>query len=154
MRGRPGAWRTAVVLGLHALAVWALCGATIALGRAFLPMQATLVVHAILAPIFAAAASWAYSSRFGYPGPLASATVFLAFIAGLDLFVVALLIERSLDMFRSALGTWIPFALIFLAALAAGLIRARTRAPPRGAAPPAPGAAWSPASEGASSRRS
>ncbi len=154
MDGRPRAWKAAAVLALHALGVWALCGATIGVGRAFLPMQTTLVVHAILAPLFAAAAAWAYSSRHRYPGPLATATFLLALIMLLDFFVVALVIERSLDMFRSVLGTWIPFASMFVAALAAGLIRARTRRRPRAAAPPSPAAGSSPASAAASWHRS
>jgi len=120
MAAWPGTWRRVLVLAVHALAVWALCGATIAAGRALLSMQTTLVVHAILAPIFAAAAAYLYGARFGHVGPLAAASFFLAFIVAVDFFLVALVIERSLDMFRSALGTWIPFAQIFGAALVAG----------------------------------
>ena len=41
-------------------------------------------------------------------------------IVALDALVVAPLFERSYAMFRSALGTWIPFAAIFLASWAAG----------------------------------
>jgi hypothetical protein len=37
-----------------------------------------------------------------------------------DMFVVALLIEKSLDMFRSPLGTWVPFLLIFLSSWVTG----------------------------------
>jgi hypothetical protein len=33
----------------------------------------------------------------------------------MDLFIVALLIEKSFAMFKSILGTWLPFTLIFLA---------------------------------------
>jgi hypothetical protein len=36
--------------------------------------------------------------------------------------VVAPLFEHSYAMFRSALGTWIPFAAIFLASWAAGVV--------------------------------
>ena len=39
----------------------------------------------------------------------------------LDAVVVAPIFERSYDMFRSAIATWIPFALIFIASLAAGM---------------------------------
>ena len=34
-------------------------------------------------------------------------------VAVLDILIVALLIERSFEMFTSILGTWIPFLLIF-----------------------------------------
>jgi hypothetical protein len=37
-------------------------------------------------------------------------------------FVVALLVEKSFDMFRSVLGTWLPFALIFLATWLTGIV--------------------------------
>jgi hypothetical protein len=127
MTGKPETWKVVVVLGLHALVVWALCDATIAVGRANLPMQTTLVIHAILAPLFAAAASWVYASRFGYTGPLATAVSFLAVIMAMDFFLVVLVIEKSLDMFRSVLGTWLPFASIFVAAFAASaFVRRRT----------------------------
>jgi hypothetical protein len=42
----------------------------------------------------------------------------------LDLVVVAPLFERSYAMFRSFIGTWLPFALIFAASLAAGILTA------------------------------
>jgi hypothetical protein len=38
----------------------------------------------------------------------------------MDAFVVAPLLERSYAMFASALGTWIPFALIFGSTYAVG----------------------------------
>jgi hypothetical protein len=38
-----------------------------------------------------------------------------------DFFVVGLLINRSLEMFASLLGTWIPFALIFTSTWLSGL---------------------------------
>ena len=41
----------------------------------------------------------------------------------LDAVVVAPIFERSYDMFRSAIATWIPFALIFIATWAAGMAR-------------------------------
>jgi len=37
-----------------------------------------------------------------------------------DFFVVGLVINRSLEMFTSVLGTWIPFALIFASTWLAG----------------------------------
>jgi hypothetical protein len=43
---------------------------------------------------------------------LATAAGFLAVVI-MDVFVVALLIQRKFTMFRSVLGTWLPFALIF-----------------------------------------
>ena len=94
-------------------AVWAFCGAQVAIGRRFITMQATLIVHAFGAPIGAAIAAWLYFKYFSYTGPLVTAAVFVAIALFLDVVVVALLIEKSFDMFKSALGVWIPQALIF-----------------------------------------
>lgn len=41
--------------------------------------------------------------------------------------MVGLLIEKSLDMFASPLGTWIPFTLIFVATILAGRLADRGR---------------------------
>jgi hypothetical protein len=43
-------------------------------------------------------------------------------VIAMDFFVVALLINRSLEMFTSPLGTWIPFALIFISTWLTGLV--------------------------------
>jgi hypothetical protein len=40
----------------------------------------------------------------------------------LDAVVVAPIIERSYAMFRSFIGTWMPFAAIFLASWTAGFL--------------------------------
>jgi len=39
-----------------------------------------------------------------------------------DFFVFALLVNHSLDMFASLLGTWIPFVLIFVSTYLTGLM--------------------------------
>ncbi len=51
---------------------------------------------------------------------LLRATVLTELVVMLDAIVVALLLERSYAMFRSLIGTWLPFAAIFLAGIAAG----------------------------------
>ncbi len=48
----------------------------------------------------------------------------------MDFLLVALVILRSLAMFASLLGTWIPFALIFTATYLTGLYRSRARLQP------------------------
>lgn len=107
---------------VHALIGWALCFATIGIGRAITTMETTLIVHAILAPIFFAGVSLVYFRRFNYTPPLQTAIIFTAFIIGMDFFVVAILINRSLEMFTSLLGTWIPFGLIFVSTWLTGLL--------------------------------
>jgi len=111
-----------IILLIHAFIGWALCGATMMIGMQVMSMQAALVVHAIAAPIFFGAISWIYFSRFNYTTPIQTALIFTAFVILMDFFVVALLVEKSLAMFTSLLGTWIPFALIFLSTYLVGLI--------------------------------
>jgi hypothetical protein len=54
-----------------------------------------------------------------------TAAVFVVIVFLLDVFLVALLVERSFAMFRSVLGTWLAFALIFLSAWLTGVVAAR-----------------------------
>jgi hypothetical protein len=90
-------------------------------GLAVTSERATLIVHAIGAPVIFALVAWSYFSRFGYTTPLQTAMVFLVFALVMDVFVAGLLIQRSLDMFRSVLGTWIPLGLSFASTYAVGI---------------------------------
>jgi hypothetical protein len=105
----------------HAFIGWALCAATMGIGMATTSLQNTLIIHAIGAPIFFAIVSLVYFKRFNYTTPLQTALIFVAFVITVDFLVVALLINRSLDMFASLLGTWIPFALILASTYLTGL---------------------------------
>ena len=105
--------KKAIVILAFAVAVWAFCGALVGVGRQFMTMDTTLIVHAIGAPIGAAVASWLYFRSFNFTSPLATAAIFVALSLTLDFFVVALLIEKNFEMFGSVLGLWIPQALIF-----------------------------------------
>ena len=62
-----------------------------------------------------------YFSRFNYTTPLRTALIFVGFVMLVDFFLVALVINKSLEMFTSLLGTWIPFALIFTSTYLTGL---------------------------------
>jgi len=110
----------AIILG-HAFVGWALCAATMGIGMAITSLQNTLIAHAIGAPIFFAVVSLVYFGKFNYTAPLQTALIFVGFVITVDFFVVALLINRSLEMFASFLGTWIPFALIFTSTYLTGL---------------------------------
>ena len=77
-------------------------------------LQTTLILHAIGGPIGFIVISLFYFKKFGYTSPLQTAIWFIAFVVFMDIFIVALLIEKSFAMFRSVLGTWLPFSLIFL----------------------------------------
>jgi hypothetical protein len=116
-----------IVLLLHAFAGWLLCAATMGIGMSLTTMEIALVIHAVAAPIFFAAISMVYYSKFNYSGPLATATIFVGFVIVVDFFVVGLLINRSLVMFASLLGTWIPFALIFTSTLLVGMQNKKQR---------------------------
>ena len=77
-------------------------------------LQTALMLHAIGGPIGFIVISLFYLKKFGYTSPLQTAIWFIAFVVFMDIFIVALLIEKSFAMFRSVLGTWLPFSLIFL----------------------------------------
>jgi len=103
-----------LVILTHALVGWALCGAIIGVGFAIWSVETTLIVHLIGAPVVFALLSWLYFGKFNYTAPLQTAIIFLAVVILADFIIVALLIERSFDMFGSLIGTWIPWAFLFL----------------------------------------
>ncbi len=103
-----------------ALLGWALCGGVMYAGMALFSLQTTLVIHAIAAPIIFGAISWFYFGKLHYTRPLTTAAAFTLVVIFMDFFLVALVINRSFDMFRSLLGTWIPFGLIFLSTYLTG----------------------------------
>jgi hypothetical protein len=112
--------RKAAVILAHALAGWALCAATIGIGMQLFSLLTALIIHAIGAPIFFAPVSWNYFKRFNYTSALRTAAVFVSTVVFMDFFLVALVIQRSLAMFASLLGTWIPFVLIFVSTYLTG----------------------------------
>lgn len=104
----------------HALVGWTLCGATMGISLAKTSLKRALVIHAGAAPVIFALVSAVYFSTFGYSGALATAVGFVAVVIAMDALVVALLIQRKFTMFKSLLGTWLPFALIFAATYLVG----------------------------------
>jgi hypothetical protein len=105
---------------ISAFALWALCGGVMGVGMALLPLQMALVVHAIATPVIAGCISLVYFRKFGTTSPSQTAGAFTLFVIMMDFFVVALLIERSFEMFTSFIGTWLPFVLIFTATYMTG----------------------------------
>ena len=118
--------RKVLILLVHAFIGWAFCTATMVIGMATMSLESALIVHAVGAPVFFTIISLVYFTRFNYTSPLLTALVFVSFVIVVDFFVVALLINRSLEMFASPLGTWIPFALIFTATFLTGLLVTRS----------------------------
>jgi len=116
--------RIAIIL-VHAFVGWALCAATMGIGMALTSLETALILHAIGAPIFFFLVSLVYFGRFNYTAPWQTAAIFIAFVIFMDFFLVAMVINRSFEMFTSLLGTWIPFALIFISTLATGVYARR-----------------------------
>jgi uncharacterized membrane protein YhdT len=110
------------VLLLFSLIGWALCGGVIAVGRSLTTMEATLIIHAVAVPVIFTILSWIYFKKFNYTSSLTTALSFLGVALFMDFFLIAIFIEKSFDMFKSAIGTWIPFALIVLSTYITGLI--------------------------------
>ena len=117
------------VIAIHALIGWALCAATMGIGMAVTSIQTALIVHAIGAPIFFADVSFNYFRKFDYTSPLKTALIFTGFVIVVDFFVVAMVINKSFDMFTDPLGTWIPFALIFASTYLTGKIVSKNLTP-------------------------
>jgi len=106
---------------LHALVGWGACGAVMGVGLALWTVPTAETVHAIAAPVIFALVSWHYFTRGPAARPLVAAVAFTAAVMLIDFLLVALVILRSLEMFGSALGTWIPFASIFASTYLVGL---------------------------------
>ncbi|MBM3129437.1 MAG: hypothetical protein FJ009_12525 [Chloroflexi bacterium] len=116
-----------LVLAIHALIGWALCGAIMGIGRAVTTLDNTLIIHAVATPIVFALISWIYHTRFGNTAPLQTALIFVGIVVGMDAFLVAPVFEKSFEMFTSLIGTWVPFALIFLSTYLTGLVCEKKR---------------------------
>jgi menaquinone-dependent protoporphyrinogen oxidase len=111
-------------LVLHGAIGWAACAATMAALLAATTLTVALVAHAIVAPLVFAAVARHYFRGRGARDPLPTALAFVAIVALLDLVVVGGLVQRSLVLFTSLVGTWLPFALVFLVTWAVGELMA------------------------------
>ena len=108
------------VLLAHALVVWAICGSIMFIGMAVTSMPVTLTVHAIGAPVASALLAYRYHRRHADISPLLTAAFFVGTALFLDFFLVAMVIEKSFEMFKSFVGLWLPMILIFTAAYLTG----------------------------------
>jgi uncharacterized membrane protein YhdT len=111
----------------YSLIGWAICGTTVGVGRRLTDMHTTLVVHAIVAPLAFAVLSALFFRQFPGSSPARIASAFLSVVVALDALLVAPLFEHSFSMFGSVLGTWFPFALIFVAVFIIGRYFKRCR---------------------------
>ena len=114
--------RHSVIVAAHAIVGWALCAATMGLGIAATGLHSALIIHAVAAPIIFTNVSALYFARFGYTCPLTTAIAFVAIVVFLDAVIVAMLVQRSFQMFTSFVGAWLPFALIFGSTYITGMV--------------------------------
>ena len=112
----------------HAVAGWALCGATVAVGRQLVSLRTTLRVHAVVAPVVFGLLTRRYARNVPGAAPAATAVALTGIVVALDAVVVAPLVERSFAMFRSAIGTWVPFGSILAASYLVGRTTSRRSA--------------------------
>jgi hypothetical protein len=103
-----------IIVLAHAFVGWALCFATMGIGMATMSLENALLVHAIAAPIIFSIISYIYFTKINFTSPTKTAIIFMGFVIMIDFIIVAMLINRSFDMFGSIIGTWLPFSLIFL----------------------------------------
>ena len=115
-----------IVIG-YALVGWGLCGATIGIGRNLTSMENALIIHAIAAPALFIIISMFYFKKVNQFSPLFLATFFLGFVVLMDIVIVATLIEKDYSMFKSIIGTWIPFLAIFLSTYITGKMTTKRR---------------------------
>ena len=113
--------KKSLIIFAHMFIGWAICGAIMGIGMSLMPTGKILIIHAVAAPIIFGLISLVYFKKFAYTTPLKTAIIFTVFIMAMDFFLVALVINKSLAMFASILGTWIPFALIFFSTYFVGL---------------------------------
>ena len=101
---------------------WALCGAIMFAGMSLMSIEKTLIVHAIGAPVIFSLITLWYVKKFQFTSAIQTAAIFLLIVVFMDFFLVALVINKSMEMFQSLLGPWIPFVLIFLSSYLTGLL--------------------------------
>ena len=110
-----------IIILIFAFIGWALCAGVMGIGMKITSLDRTLITHAIAAPIIFTGLSMIYFNFFNFTTPLVTAIIFVSFVILMDVLVVAFLINKSFEMFKSFIGTWLPFILIFLATYLTGL---------------------------------
>jgi menaquinone-dependent protoporphyrinogen oxidase len=116
--------RSVVRLTAYGLTGWAACAATMAALTQIAGATIASVVHDVAAPAIFVALGERYFRARGARDPLPTAAAWTAIVAGLDGVVIAGGVQRSLAMFGSLTGTWLPLVLIFLATWATGALMA------------------------------
>ncbi len=134
---QPG--HSVAALLAHAVAGWAACAVVMGALLQLTSLSVAVAVHAAAAPVIFTLLARHYFAERGAREPLPTALAFVAVVALLDVGVVAGTIQRSLAMFGSFAGTWLPLVLIFLATWATGALMS-TLPWPKPEKPPTAGA--------------
>jgi hypothetical protein len=94
---------------IYAFAGWLLCAVVMFAGMKVNSLQNALIIHAVAAPLIFAIITKIY--LIGHPkiSAVKLAITFTGFVIFMDIFVVAMLINKSFAMFSSILGAWLPF---------------------------------------------
>jgi hypothetical protein len=100
---------------------WAACGIIMFTLLHITTIYLSLIIHFIATPFIFLAISNLYFKKFDYTTPFVTAVIFTVIVMILDFFVVAMVIEKNLEMFESVMGTWLPFLFIFLTVWLRGL---------------------------------
>ena len=100
---------------------WAACGIIMFVLLNITTIYLSLIIHFIATPFIFLAISNLYFKKFDYTTPLLTAIFFTLIVMILDFSVVAMVIEKYLEMFESIMGTWLPFLFIFLTVWLRGL---------------------------------
>ncbi len=109
------------VILLHGIIGWAACSIVMLVLLNFTTIYLSLIIHFIAAPFIFLAISNSYYTRYDYTSPIVTAIIFTSIVMVLDFFIIALVIEKNLEMFESVMGTWLPFLFIFLTVWLRGL---------------------------------
>lgn len=106
---------------LFGLIGWGLSEMTFYISRMYLGPYLSVLIHFIFAPLIFIGLSYIYFRYINLTNALSTAVVVTAILIGLDIFVVALFIEKSFRMFSNVMATWMPFLMIFLSVFLTGL---------------------------------
>jgi len=109
-----------------AVLAWFACALTFAVTRALLGVGPAAAVHLAAAPVIGGMATWLLWRHPRHPGAAGTAITLAGTAALLDAIVVAPFLDRSFAMFGSALGTWLPLALISVGSAATGKLQRAT----------------------------
>jgi len=112
------AWGALIVCGL---VLWGVCGGVYAVGREVWPAEMPEAVRLVVAPAVASVVTVAHKLVAPDLNALFRAAVLTLLVAALDALVLAPAVDRNYAMFRSALGSWLPIAAIFLASWITGV---------------------------------